>query len=119
MDNMPRAHQPFTIAALICGILSITLGCCGLSIPFGALSILFICLSRSKGQRLDGLASAALVFSLLGILYGIYIYYRIYVQLTDPAYEEQMNAIFRQLYGMDMQEFINQYSTVNVLFKLH
>lgn len=117
MNTDYSKETAFSIAAVVCGALSITLGCCYLSLPFAALSILFVCLGRYKGQPFSGLQRAAVILSIIGTIYGAVCYYNLYLtitevynrMMTDPEYFNQMNEKFRQLYGMNIQDFLDMY----------
>ena len=53
-------NRGFAVAALVCGILSVATACCYLSIPFGAMGILFYCLNRRKGRPVDTMTQIGL-----------------------------------------------------------
>ncbi len=106
--------QGFSIASLVLGLLSTTLGCCGISLPLGALGILFALLCYRKGKRMNSNARFGLYLSIFGCVYGIgMMIYTIFVQLPamlqDPAYVNQLNQIYQMLFGMDFQEFIQSF----------
>jgi hypothetical protein len=106
--------QGFSIASLVMGILSVTLGCCGLSLPFGALGILFALLCYRKGKRLrNSNARFGLYLSIFGCVYGIgviiYSLVQLPTMLNDPTYASQLNQIYQSLFGMDFQEFIQSF----------
>lgn len=111
--------QGFSIASLVMGILSITLGCCGVSLPFGALGILFAILCYRRGKSLNSNARFGLFLSIIGCIYGIVMivytfFVRIPALLQDPAYLNQMNQLYQTLFGMDFQEYM-QYLTGEIL----
>ena len=115
--NQPT-HKPydqgFSIASRILGLLSLTLGCCGISIPLGALGILFAMLCYRKGRSMNSNARMGLYLSVFGLVYGIVmIIYTIFVQLPamlqNPAYVNQMNQLYQMLFGMDFEEFMQMY----------
>lgn len=111
--------QGFSIASLVMGILSITLGCCGVSLPFGALGILFAVLCYRRGKSLNSNARFGLCLSVFGCIYGIVmLVYTLFVRLPallqDPAYLNQMNQLYQTLFGMDFQEYM-QYLTGEIL----
>lgn len=106
--------QGFSIASLVMGILSVTLGCCGISLPFGALGILFALLCYRKGKSLNSNARFGLCLSIFGCVYGVgMILYTIFVQLPamlqNPDSLNQLNQIYQTLFGMDFQEFLQTY----------
>lgn len=106
--------QGFSIASLVLGLLSTTLGCCGISLPLGALGILFAILCYRRGKHLNSNARFGLCLSVFGCIYGIGIMiYTLFVQLPamlqDPAYTSQLNQLYQMLFGMDFQEFIQSF----------
>jgi len=113
--NQPT-HKPydhgFSVAALVMGLLSTTIR--GLSIPLGALGILFAMLCYRKGKRLNNNARFGLVLSVFGFLFGIISFvYFIFVQLPaaikDPAFMDQLNYLYQTFFGMDFNEFLQNY----------
>ena len=111
--NQPT-HRPygqaFSTASLILGLLSVTIGCCGISLPLGALGILFALLVRRKGRRLEGTARTGLTLSVIGFTAGIfltvYAFISIPVLMQNDAYRERFNAYFRIGTGMDFDEYL-------------
>lgn len=112
--NQPT-HRPygqaFTIASLILGLLSVTVGCCGISLPLGALGILFALLVRRKGKRMEGTARTGLILSIIGFITGIlltvYAFISIPFLMQNDAYREQFNIYFRAGTGMDFEEYLD------------
>lgn len=89
--------QGFSLASMVCGILSVTLGCCGLSIPLSALGILFAVLCYRKNKPLNPNCRAGIFLSLFGLLYGVItLVYFLTHQITSlqyPAYLNQISCI--------------------------
>uniref|UniRef100_UPI003AB98B88 DUF4190 domain-containing protein n=1 Tax=Waltera sp. TaxID=2815806 RepID=UPI003AB98B88 len=58
-QNIPQIdpkYKGLSIASMVCGICSLVLCCTGLlSIPTGALGILFALLTRKRGQRMNNM----------------------------------------------------------------
>lgn len=115
--NQPT-HRPygqgFIIASMICGVLSVTACCTGiLSLPLGALGILFALLTCRKGKRMNSTAMTGIVFSAMGIITGvsmlIYSFYTLPDMMRDPAFRSQVDTITEQMYGMDFAEFMEEY----------
>lgn len=115
--NQPT-HRPydqaFSIASLVLGLLSTTMGCCGLSIPLGALGILFAILCYRKGKRLNSNARFGLCLSIVGCVYGIGILiYALFVEipamLQNPASLQQLDQMYQMFFGLDFKEFMQQY----------
>lgn len=109
-NNRPEG---FAIASLLCGILSNLCCCTGvLSIPVGALGILFAILTKRKGRRMSGLCIAGIWLSCVGIALGLLLTaYFLYTIFSDPAALEQFitdyNIMFESLYGMSLEEYMN------------
>lgn len=115
--NQPT-HRPygqgFLIASMICGVLSVTACCTGvLSLPLGALGILFALLTYRRGKKMSGSAMTGLVFSVMGIITGvsmlIYSFAMLPAMLQDPVFRNQVDVMTEQLYGMDFAEFMEEY----------
>lgn len=118
-----HTHRPydeaFSIASLVLGLLSVTLGCCGISIPLGALGILFAMLCYRKGKRMNSNARFGLCLSAFGLIYGIaLILYSLFIQLPaqlqDPAYMNQLNQMYQTFFGMDFQEFMQSFYGIDL-----
>ena len=115
--NQPT-HRPygqgFIIASMICGVLSVTACCTGiLSLPLGALGILFALLTYRKGKKMNGTALTGIVLSTMGIITGvsmlIYSFYTLPDMMQDPIFRNQVDSITQQMYGMDFAEFMEEY----------
>lgn len=115
--NQPT-HRPygqgFIIASVICGALSVTACCTGiLSLPLGALGILFALLTYRRGKKVNGTALTGIVLSIMGIITGvsmlIYSFYTLPDMMRDPMFRNQVDAITEQMYGMDFAEFMQEY----------
>ena len=109
----PRG-QGFTMASLTCGILSVTLCCTGvLSLPLGALGILFAVLVYRKGQQLNTPCILGIISSCLGIGIGIFLTVYSFVMLPalmkNEAFRNQINTMSEQLYGMDFEELMEEF----------
>lgn len=103
-----------SIASMTLGILSAIPCCMGtLSIPFGALGILFAVLTRRKGQRMHSLSFMGLWLSCVGLFWGIFVLVQSFIQLpqmlNDPAAMSEVNALYQMIYGMNFEEFLNTY----------
>ena len=115
--NQPT-HRPygqgFIIASMVCGVLSVTACCTGiLSLPLGALGILFALLTYRRGKKMNGSAMTGIVFSTMGIITGvsmlIYSLYTLPEMMQDPFFRSQIDAMTEQMYGMDFAEFLEEY----------
>lgn len=103
--------NPFSIASMICGILSILVCCCGfLSLPFGALGILFALLARRKGQSMNGMSIAGIVTSAIGMVCGVAFLVLSFsgtlTLMNDPAYHDEMYDTMEEIYGEEMTDYI-------------
>lgn len=111
--NQPT-HKPygqaFSTASFVLGLLSVTVGCCGISLPLGALGILFALLVRRKGRQLQGTARTGFILSVIGFTAGIfltvYAIISIPILMQNDAYRERFNAYFRIGTGMDFDEYL-------------
>ncbi len=115
--NQPT-HRPygqgFIISSMICGVLSVTACCTGiLSLPLGALGILFALLTYRKGKRMNGSAATGIVLSCMGIVTGIsmmiYSFATLPKMMQDPFFRSQVDAVTQQMYGMDFAEFMEEF----------
>ena len=115
--NQPT-HRPygqgFIIASMICGVLSVTACCTGiLSLPLGALGIIFALLTYRKGKRMNGSALTGIMLSTMGIVTGIsmliYSFITLPQMMQDPFFRSQIDSVTEQMYGMDFAEFMREY----------
>lgn len=104
--------NPFSVASIVCGIISIILCCTGiLSIPAGALGILFALLTRRLGQKMSPHSMTGIILSCAGIAMGsIMLIYTIFLIYTDPEYQELYNETYEyysdfysDIYGYDLE----------------
>ena len=110
--NMGRGHKmdyytelpynkinPFSIVSMFCGLLSVTLCCTGiLSIPFGALGILFAVLTKRLGKPMPPMSVTGTLLSCLGMVLGICmcVYSFIYVMNNSPEMWNALLEYYRQ-----------------------
>lgn len=96
----PKKMNAFTIASFICGICSVALCCVGiLSIPLGALGILFAILSKQKNKSLESMSIAGLIFSIIGLVLGLLMsVFIIAVYLSDPDNRSSFGDEYRNGY---------------------
>lgn len=105
----PVYDQGFAMAALILGLLSFTSACCGFSLPFGALGVLFVVLCKRKGKPLNSACKTGLILSILGILSQVFLLAVFALKLMhDPSFLEQLNQTSQMIYGMDFTELLKQ-----------
>ena len=130
--NQPT-HRPygqtFAIASLVCGLLSVTVGFCGIALPLGALGIIFAVLVRRKGKKTNSTAQAGLVLSSTGAILGavILVLYLLFMplllkqQLSNDNTRQQMEAIYNSLwknsFDMEFEEYLDYISNFyNITF---
>lgn len=106
--------QGFTMASITCGILSITACCTGImSLPLGALGILFAALVYRRGSQLNAPCIAGILFSCIGIATGlfmtVYSFLMLPTFLKNDAFHSQLDAMTEQMYGMDFEEFMETF----------
>lgn len=105
-------NNPFTIAALACGICSLVLCCTGiLAVPLGALGILFTVLARQRGKRMSSLSITGLVLSIIGLVLGLILSIcAIGIYLSDPDYSDSFdNGYWNDYYDDDNDYFFDDF----------
>ncbi|MCM1551493.1 MAG: hypothetical protein NC092_02240 [Butyrivibrio sp.] len=108
-DQSAERLNPFSIASLVCGILSITLCCSGiLSLPLGGLGILFAILTKRMGKAMPSMSATGLVLSCSGFFLGMLMcVYLIYGLITDPelrdAFEDSYEYYYNELYEYNFE----------------
>ncbi len=110
-QEMDPRFRGISIASLVCGICSLVLCCTGLlSIPAGALGILFALLTRKRGQRMNNMCVAGIWLSCVGLALGIFITVSSIVTIfTDPSYLNMLDQMYREMYGVGIDEFWQSY----------
>lgn len=114
--NQPT-HRPygqtFSIASMICGILSMTT-CCTivLSLPLGALGILFGVLAHRKGKKMNTNCVTGITLSCAGLTVAVsmivYTFVMLPVLMRNDSFRSQIDAVSQQMYGMDFAEFMEE-----------
>ena len=104
--NPDRGRRAFDTASVVMGIISMVVLCTGvLSIPAGALGILFATLGKKPGVQRSNTAKAGLILSSFGMIAGILtVTIALYWFCTDPSAPEQVKNMY-EAYGMEMPEF--------------
>ncbi len=104
--NPDKGRHSFETASLVMGILSLLLLCTGvLSIPTGALGILFATLSKKGKNPLNASALLGLIFSIIGIAAGTAVsIYAVYMVMTDPSVIEEVRQMYAR-YGLEMPDY--------------
>lgn len=115
--NQP-VHKPygqgFTMASVICGVMSITACFTGvLSLPLGALGILFAMLVYRKGKRLNTPCVLGISTSCIGLVFGlliiVYSLVMLPILLKDETFRNQLNMMTQQVYGIDFDTIMKEY----------
>lgn len=104
--NPPRRRESaMESAAMVLGVSSIILcNCLYLSIPFGALAILFALLSRGSRMSMSAKARNALVLGILGIIVTVIFYtYAFYVAIHEAGSFENLLRETCQMLGYDFE----------------
>ncbi len=102
-------YDAFSIAAIVCGIISIITCCTGfLSIIAGSLGILFAVLTRRTGRPMSSMSIVGICSSCIGLILGIVmiIYALVITAEQSPEYYEQ---IYEQIYGDDYDDILSDY----------
>ena len=104
----------FSIATIICGILSLATVCTGiLPIPLGALGILFAVLTYRKGKKLPSLSRTGICLScigmVLGVLLTIYAVATVMPLFTNPEYRQELNTYYESIYGISLDELLGEF----------
>lgn len=112
--NQP-VHRPygqgFSYASFLLGMLSVTIGCCGFSLPLGALGLFFALLVYRKGKKLNHTAKSGLVLSCIGIFLGLF---AIYINFVMPQILQrlQLKNSSETTYSTEYEnylDYINRY----------
>ena len=112
--NQPT-HRPygqaFSVASAVCGLLSMTTSCTiVLSLPLGALGILFAFLAHRAKKKMNSTCGTGLILSCVGLTTAVSIIVYSFVMLPslmqNATFRNQVNAVSQQLYGMDFDEFM-------------
>ena len=85
-DRAGNRINPLSTASFLCGMLSVFLCCTGvLSIPAGALGILFAVLTKRHGKPMPPVSKSGVFLSCIGIALGISMcVYALYTVQRDP-----------------------------------
>ena len=115
--NQPT-HRPygqaFSIASAVCGLLAV-MTCCTviLSLPLGALGILFAVLAHRKGRRMSNTCVTGLTLSIVGlsgaILLMIYSLVMLPIFMKNETFRTQLDTMTQQMYGIPFTEMMEEY----------
>ncbi len=108
------ANNTFATVALICGILALLTTCTAVGpLVLGGLGILFAVLSHRKGQKLNMQAFTGVITSVAGIAFSIVLFALTFMalpqMLQSEEYRAQLNATSEAMYGITMDEMLEQY----------
>ncbi len=115
--NQPT-HRPygqsFGIAAGVCGLLSMTTSCTIiLSLPLGALGILFAVLSHRKGKKMSGTCATGLALSAAGLTFAVammvYSFVMMPVLMKNESFRNQVDTMTEQMYGVSFTDLMEEY----------
>ena len=112
--HSPHKGRGSEYASLICGLISLTVACTGvLSLPLGALGILFAILTYRSGKKMKPTSKAGIWLSCAGILSAIamivFTFVTLPARMRNENFRNQMNVLYQQTFGMDFEEFMEQY----------
>lgn len=114
--NQPT-HRPygqtFSVASAVCGLLAVTTSCTViLSLIFGSLGLLFAVLAHRSKKRMNTTCVTGIVLSCAGLVtvvsMMIYSFLSLPSLMQNEMFRSQMNAVTRQLYGVDFNEFMEE-----------
>ena len=114
--NQPT-HRPygqtFSIASAICGLLAMTTSCTIiLSLPLGALGILFAVLAHRTKKKMNTTCVTGIALSCVGLVSAVsrivYSFVMLPSLMENEAFRNQVNAVSQQLYGMDFDVFMEE-----------
>ncbi len=112
--NQPT-HRPygqaFAVASAACGLLSMTTSCTIiLSLPLGALGILFAALAHRAKKKMSSTCATGIILSCVGLATAVSMIVYSFVMLPslmqNDLFRNQANAVSQRLYGMDFDEFM-------------
>lgn len=103
-----QKRNNMAIASMVCGIVALVMCCMGLSLPLGALAILFAILSRRKGQTMNSMSIAGIVTGIIGLLLGIVIMLYSLFLMQDPYFQRGMYDSFEEVYGEDFADMMGE-----------
>ena len=98
-------------AAMVLGTASLVMcSCLYLSIPFGALAILFALLSRGKRTSMSAKARNGLILGIVGIIVTIGFYsYAFYIAIQDAGSLENLLRETCEMMGYDFETLFGEY----------
>lgn len=103
----------FATAAMVLGIISLcSLVTIYLALPVGALSILFVILSRRRGSRMATQALIGLSTSVTSMIISGFILITsviFFIQAMNPENRDSINRLFESSYGYDFDEYMQNY----------
>lgn len=104
-----KKENGFAIASMVCGICSAVLFCLGLSLPFGALGILFAILTYRKGKSMNSMSLAGIATSCIGLFLSLIMIINVFIQfprmMEDPALRKELDTVYEGIYGENFADF--------------
>ncbi len=115
MDYQIPVKNRFSQASLVCGILAIITILTGvLPIFFGSLSIIFGILSKKSNIPYDTNAKVGFGCGTAGMLMSVAFMAMTFILLPtmfkDEVFRQQLDTTYKQIYGVDFEEFIETYT---------
>lgn len=113
MYNQPEKKNSLGIASMICGIISLLLGCCceSVAITLGLAGIILGIVSLKKNESTKGYAIAGIITGGFGLLFAIILMiFEVYMRQTglyDQIYNQVLNNMYDSL-GIDPNEMMNE-----------
>lgn len=107
--HTPPKGNGMAIAALICGIISLTgLLCLLPSFICGGIAVTLALLSKGKEEKMQSTAKAGLTLGTIGIVLAVGIMASsVYTVFSNPDLMEQYEIIYEQMYGSDFEDDMN------------
>lgn len=108
----PKKLNGFSIASMVCGIISLVCCCAGLGLPLGALAILFAILAYRKGKSMDSMSISGIATGIFGMIMGlVFIIYVLFSYISvweDPYFQREMYESFEEIYGEDYADMMGE-----------
>lgn len=109
----PEPKNTFAIVAMVLGLCSLLSLCTFfLPIPLGALSIVFVILSRRQSKKMAGPALTGLITSLVGLFISLLFFISVMgtaFSLLKPENRDELNRQFESVYGMDFEDYMENF----------
>ncbi len=84
-----------------------------LSLPLGALGLLFAVLAYRKGRKTSNICVTGITLSCIGLAAAaaliVYSFVMLPALMRNDVFRRQINAVSQQMYGMDFDAFLEEY----------